>query len=590
MGFDDASALLTERLRTLYGNQVPGCVFYITRNGQPVADGSFGWARMPGAPDGQLEMSPDSVVHIASVGKFFCAVAILRLIEEWNLIFDTGKKFDRNGNLRPPQHFGYWEKSLFHAVWRLDSKIDLDTKVFPLVEPYLDQDLIATYRARPTGNAYPGASVGDISLRQLLTHTSRLVKNFDVSDLGGLTRNEVFNEPGDDGPATYDLKRIVTALLRKDAVPSSLGYNNAAYSVLGAVVTAAVGTYDGWVEQRLFADARFSDLARKVIDYPRGARYYARQGTSFRGGNRHPDYSGFSASGGWYTSARQFCDWIEALMQKEPVSVMPNLDNTGLFNFATFGPIISDPDVLFDETLGLDGAYAAGRLNGATKNGGTGVGGGSTNGRFAFLRGYGDERVCAFTVVNANLGANPVLTNGLLAVREQLGRRPGPIPVPTAVQPTGLLQAVYWDDAGTLHSASQVADVEVKPVDIGGVSLSRTDLLGGGALAGGKVRNDVLMVELRGLLSVAIAGAHRFRLSSDDGSLLWLDDELIVDNDGNHAARSLESSDLQVGVGLHPIRVRWYNAKFGGALYLEWMTPSGSGYEPVPATHFTPGG
>src|SRR6266498_4382206 len=84
MGNAFASAILRERARRLCSDRAPGCVFYVTRNGEPFADGSFGSARLPGAPEGSLEMSSRTFVHTGSCGKFVTAVALLRLIQEWN--------------------------------------------------------------------------------------------------------------------------------------------------------------------------------------------------------------------------------------------------------------------------------------------------------------------------------------------------------------------------------------------------------------------------------------------------------------------------------------------------------------------------
>ena len=93
------------------------------------------------------------------------------------------------------------------------------------------------------------------------------------------------------------------------------------------------------------------------------------------------------------------------------------------------------------------------------------------------------------------------------------------------------------------------------------------------------------------MLDVPAAGRYRFRLSSDDSSALWFDDELIVDNDsGPHPMRSVESQDVPLAVGRQPIRVQWYNSGGDGALCLEWRTPPGTDYEAIPAASFTPAG
>ncbi|MGE3354951.1 MAG: PA14 domain-containing protein, partial [Planctomycetota bacterium] len=67
----------------------------------------------------------------------------------------------------------------------------------------------------------------------------------------------------------------------------------------------------------------------------------------------------------------------------------------------------------------------------------------------------------------------------------------------------------------------------------------------------------------------------RFALRSDDGSKLWIDGELVVDNDGLHAAVE-QSGHRALGQGLHPIEVWWFNATGGVDLQLRWARPGGS--------------
>ena len=55
-------------------------------------------------------------------------------------------------------------------------------------------------------------------------------------------------------------------------------------------------------------------------------------------------------------------------------------------------PILANPDLLLTDLLGV-GGYPLSRLQGFDKNGGTSPGGGATNCRIVYLRGYGSERV-----------------------------------------------------------------------------------------------------------------------------------------------------------------------------------------------------
>src|SRR5581483_11699626 len=52
-------------------------------------------------------------------------------------------------------------------------------------------------------------------------------------------------------------------------------------------------------------------------------------------------------------------------------------------------------------------------------------------------------------------------------------------------------------------------------------------------------------------------GPYLFSLMSDDGSKLYVDDELVIDNDGIHAALELSQSIVLEG-GIHRIRVSYF--------------------------------
>lgn len=60
---------------------------------------------------------------------------------------------------------------------------------------------------------------------------------------------------------------------------------------------------------------------------------------------------------------------------------------------------------------------------------------------------------------------------------------------------------------------------------------------------------------------------YSFELSSDDGSVLYIDGRLIVDNDGGHTRRDV-SGQCALSEGWHPMEVRYFD-RFTGCLSLE---------------------
>lgn len=75
-------------------------------------------------------------------------------------------------------------------------------------------------------------------------------------------------------------------------------------------------------------------------------------------------------------------------------------------------------------------------------------------------------------------------------------------------------------------------------------------------------------VDFRGAFVVTTPGAFWFRLTSDDGAKVYIDDALVVNNDGRHDVQTAEGV-VQLGAGTHRIRVPYYNGPGPMALTLE---------------------
>lgn len=84
-------------------------------------------------------------------------------------------------------------------------------------------------------------------------------------------------------------------------------------------------------------------------------------------------------------------------------------------------------------------------------------------------------------------------------------------------------------------------------------------------------------VDFGGSFVVSQAGLYHFRLTSDDGSRLYVDAALAIDNDGFHVTRSAESA-VYLEAGTHSIGVPYWQGPGPMALTLE-VAPPGEGYE-----------
>ncbi|MER6678245.1 ricin-type beta-trefoil lectin domain protein [Streptomyces sp. NPDC000983] len=82
-------------------------------------------------------------------------------------------------------------------------------------------------------------------------------------------------------------------------------------------------------------------------------------------------------------------------------------------------------------------------------------------------------------------------------------------------------------------------------------------------------------------LDVPTAGAYAFRLTSDDGSRLWIDDQLVVDHDGLHGAEPKDGT-VQLAAGYRSLRIEHFERDGGQQLTLAWKPPGAADFSVVP--------
>jgi len=88
--------------------------------------------------------------------------------------------------------------------------------------------------------------------------------------------------------------------------------------------------------------------------------------------------------------------------------------------------------------------------------------------------------------------------------------------------------------------------------------------------------------DITGCLDVAADGTYSFTLNSDDGSLLYIDGSLVVNNGGPHGPWSVTNS-ASLTAGMHPFEVQFYE-DFGGPSGVDLYLPAGVSYcIPLPA-------
>jgi alpha-L-fucosidase len=87
-----------------------------------------------------------------------------------------------------------------------------------------------------------------------------------------------------------------------------------------------------------------------------------------------------------------------------------------------------------------------------------------------------------------------------------------------------------------------------------------------------RARNEHFAFAWEGVVSVPQGGIYTFKLASDDGSRLFIDDKLVVNNDGLHGMESRQGI-APLAAGYHRVRVEYFNATGGLGLRLDWQGP-----------------
>lgn len=100
-------------------------------------------------------------------------------------------------------------------------------------------------------------------------------------------------------------------------------------------------------------------------------------------------------------------------------------------------------------------------------------------------------------------------------------------------------------------------------------------------------RFEWFAIDYTGKFWIEKPGLYRFSLTSDDGSRLYIDDQLTVDNDGVHSTEE-RSASLELAQGVHNIRVSYFQGpKYTVALILMIAGP-GENYRVFDTDEFKP--
>lgn len=180
----------------------------------------------------------------------------------------------------------------------------------------------------------------------------------------------------------------------------------------------------------------------------------------------------------------------------------------------------------------------------------------------------GPVQLAGTATVKANLFDGQGLPCGRVVERRFEQVAPTPALPATAAAVAGLRYRVFTG------RFARLADVgAAKPVAVG-VAATPT-------LQGLPTPPGGFAVRFDGFLEAPEDGMYEFALRSDDGARLVLHDEVVVDNDGSHSART-RTGAMALARGRHPLRIEYFQDHAEAELSLR-MARRGDALAPVPA-------
>ncbi len=100
--------------------------------------------------------------------------------------------------------------------------------------------------------------------------------------------------------------------------------------------------------------------------------------------------------------------------------------------------------------------------------------------------------------------------------------------------------------------------------------------------------SDHVAAVFEGWITIPTSGAWGFSLASDEGSRMYLGDEVVIDNDGAHTML-LQNATVGLQAGMHAFRLEYFENTGSAGCVLSWAPPTGLPAA-VPASAFARGG
>jgi len=98
-------------------------------------------------------------------------------------------------------------------------------------------------------------------------------------------------------------------------------------------------------------------------------------------------------------------------------------------------------------------------------------------------------------------------------------------------------------------------------------------------------RMDEVAIRFDGEIDIPESGEWTFYTNSDDGTLLYIDQEIVVDNDGFHGDKE-KSGSVELEAGKHQFSIDYFDGHGGSMVQAKWEGPNVE-YQIIPAVAFS---
>lgn len=146
--------------------------------------------------------------------------------------------------------------------------------------------------------------------------------------------------------------------------------------------------------------------------------------------------------------------------------------------------------------------------------------------------------------------------------------------IPSVSNPTGVNYEYYEGYYQSVNEIEKTPVVKRGTMDEPSISDARQE--------------DHFAYVFSGFIYVPEKGVYEFSTISDDGSVLYINDKKIVDNDGSHAA-IMATGRIALEQGFHWFKLMYFEDYEGEHLSWGWKTPSSGKHAPIPKENLRSG-